>query len=82
MVRAEEGGASNYIDGFAVADRLKAENPEAFEFFSRTPISYQCFDEGCHYASEGPVFRLDALGQAVQVCTWHAADRWIRFSFS
>eukprot|EP00752_Nemacystus_decipiens_P009969 g8891.t1 len=67
VVRAEEGGASMYIDGFAVAERLRSDNPKAFEFFSRTPIAYQCFDEGCHYMAEGPVFRLGAHGQVVQV---------------
>ncbi|CAB1102385.1 unnamed protein product [Ectocarpus sp. CCAP 1310/34] len=67
VVRAREGGASIYVDGFAVAERLRATSPEAFEFFSRTSISYQCFDEGCHYMAEGPVFRLGALGEVVQV---------------
>lgn len=67
MVRAQEGGASIYVDGFAVAERLRATNPEAFEFFSRTSISYQCFDEGCHYMAEGPVFRLGPHGEVVQV---------------
>ncbi|CAM9264368.1 unnamed protein product [Pylaiella littoralis] len=67
VVRANKGGASIYVDGFAVAERLRQENPEAFEFFSRTPISYQCFDEGCHYMAEGPVFRLGAHGQVFQV---------------
>lgn len=56
-----------YIDGFAVAERLRKEHPEAFDFFSRTSLSYQCFDEGCHYMAEGPVFRLGALGRVVQV---------------
>lgn len=67
-IQAEEGGASIYVDGLAVAERLKAENSDAFEFFSRTPISYQCFDDGYHYMAEGPVFRLDTHGQVVQVC--------------
>ncbi|CAN0578342.1 unnamed protein product, partial [Ectocarpus sp. 12 AP-2014] len=67
VVRAQEGGASIYVDGFAVAERLRATNPEAFEFFSRTAISYQCFDEGCHYMAEGPVFRLGPFGEVVQV---------------
>lgn len=67
MVRAKEGGASTYIDGFAVAERLRQENPAAFDYLSRTPLAYQCFDEGCHYVAEGPIFRLGPLGDVVQV---------------
>lgn len=67
MVKAKEGGASTYIDGFAVAERLRLESPKAFDFFSRTPLSYQCFDEGCHYLAEGPIFRLGSHGQVTQV---------------
>lgn len=65
--KAKEGGASIYVDGFAVAERLRVEHPEAFDFFSRTSLSYQCFDLGCHYVAEGPIFRLGASGQVVQV---------------
>lgn len=64
---ASKGGASTYVDGFAVGERLLQEHPEAFEFFSRVPLSYHCFDEGCHYMAEGPVFRLGALGEIVEV---------------
>ncbi|CAM9549273.1 unnamed protein product [Scytosiphon promiscuus] len=67
VVRAEDGGTSTYIDGFAVAERLRLESPAAFEFFSRTSLVYQCFDEGCHYMAEGPIFRLGAHGHVVQV---------------
>lgn len=68
-IQATEGGASTYADGFAVAERLRVETPEAFDFFSRTSIPYQCFDEGCHYVAEGPIFRLGPLGQVTQVRT-------------
>ncbi|CAN0368975.1 unnamed protein product, partial [Scytosiphon promiscuus] len=67
VVRAENGGTSTYIDGFAVAERLRLESPAAFDFFSRTSLVYQCFDEGCHYVAEGPIFRLGAHGHVIQV---------------
>lgn len=65
--QAEKGGISTYVDGFAVAERLRQEDPEAFEFLSKTPLFYQCFDDGCHYRSEGPIFLLGDRGQLVQV---------------
>lgn len=64
---APEGGGSTYADGFAVAERLRKENPEAFEFFTKTPISYQYLEDGYHLIAEGPVFRTDARGVVVQV---------------
>lgn len=67
MKQAEKGGTSTYVDGFAVAERLRLEHPDAFAFLSRTSVSYQCFDEGCHYMAEGPVFKLGTRGQVVQV---------------
>lgn len=67
VIAAEEGGASIYLDGFAVAERLRVENPEAFDFFTRTSLKYQCFDEGCHYVAEGPIFRVGPLGVVDQV---------------
>lgn len=66
-VPASEGGASTYVDGFAVAERLRKENPEAFELFTTTPITYHYFDDKHHHVSEGPLFQTDASGAVVQV---------------
>ncbi|CAN0485209.1 unnamed protein product, partial [Scytosiphon promiscuus] len=44
LVPAPEGGESTYADGFAVAERLRKENPEAFEFFTKTPIKHHYLD--------------------------------------
>jgi alpha-ketoglutarate-dependent taurine dioxygenase len=35
-----QGGRSLLVDGFAVANRLRAESPEAFELLSTVPISF------------------------------------------
>lgn len=32
------GGASIYVDGYAAAERLRATNPDAFEFLSKVPL--------------------------------------------
>jgi Taurine catabolism dioxygenase TauD, TfdA family len=61
------GGASTYVDGFAVGQQLKEQNPPAFEFFCSTPLRYFCYDTGYHLEAAGPVFRLGAGGQIVQV---------------
>ena len=45
QVQAEEGGASMYVYGVAVAERLRKENPETSDFFTNISITYQPFDE-------------------------------------
>ena len=64
---APEGGESTYVDGFAVAERLRTEDPEAFEFFTKTPITYQYVDDENHLVADGPIFKTDPLGAVVQV---------------
>ncbi|CAM9165186.1 unnamed protein product [Discosporangium mesarthrocarpum] len=64
---AATGGESTYVDGLAVAERLSKENPEAFDYFCHTTLPYECFDNGCHYRAEGPVFLVGRQGHIVQV---------------
>lgn len=64
---AVEGGGSTYADGFAVAERLRKEKPEAFEFFTKTSISYQYLEDGYHLIAQGPVLRTDPHGVMLQV---------------
>lgn len=66
-VAASEGGGSFYADGFAVAERLRREHPEAFDFFTKTSLTYQTYDAGYHYVSEGPIFRMGPHGVVDQV---------------
>ena len=61
------GGASTYVDGFAVAERLRAQDPDAFAFFCSTPLRYFCYDDGYHLEASGPVFKLGAGQQVIQV---------------
>lgn len=67
QLKSLEGGATNYVDGFAVAERLRKEHPEAFEFFTKTSITYQYIADGYHMVADGPVIRTDSLGEVVQV---------------
>ena len=64
---APEGGGSFYADGFAVAERLRKEHPEAFDFFTKTSLTYQTYDAGYHYVTDGPIFRMGPHGVVDQV---------------
>jgi len=50
-------GQSVYLDGFAAAQQLLLENPEAFHLLATTPRKYRCIDddEGWHLEATGPI---------------------------
>ena len=52
-----QGGASTLVDGFAVAERLRDEDPEAFDTLARTPLPFRFHD------GEADIrFRAPAIG--------------------
>ena len=61
---AGEGGESVVVDGFAVAERLRREAPEAFELLARTKVPFRYVEPGAvdlrHWA---PLIELDAGGE-------------------
>ena len=64
---ASEGGVSTFVDGFAVAERLRKEIPEAFDFFTKTSVRHQFLDDEYHLIADGPIIKKDPLGVVVQV---------------
>jgi trimethyllysine dioxygenase len=52
-------GQSVYLDGFAAAERLRIENPDAFHILASTQRRYRCIDEkeGWHLESCGPIIK-------------------------
>ncbi len=66
---SDEGGESLAVDGFAVAERLRAEAPEDFELLTRhaVPFRYRDPAAGVDLASRAPLIELDDLGAVVGV---------------
>ena len=65
-----EGGASTIVDGFAVADDIRASDPASFEVLSSARIPYvhrraTDVDQGAaiHLRAEAPVIAVDADGE-------------------
>jgi hypothetical protein len=56
---------SFYVDGFAAAQQLLLENPEAFRLLATTPQRYCCIDnkEGWHLEVTGPVIKMMQHGK-------------------
>lgn len=50
-------GQSTYLDGFAAAEHLRKENPDAFHLLASTQRRYRCVDdaEGWHLEACGPL---------------------------
>jgi trimethyllysine dioxygenase len=67
------GGESILVDGFRIADELRAADPEAYETLAAVEVTAQYIGEGAHLMATRPVFRHDK-GRLVQV-TFNNYDR-------
>jgi alpha-ketoglutarate-dependent taurine dioxygenase len=57
------GGETRFVDGFAHAEALRREEPEAFEILARTPVGFAfAEDSGARWSFTAPVLSLDARG--------------------
>lgn len=68
---ALEGGESVYGDGFAAAEYLKVNHPDAFSTLSSVVRAYRCIDDstGWHLEGRGPV--ISALENGVVTAIRH-----------
>eukprot|EP00050_Salpingoeca_kvevrii_P008157 m.301143 g.301143 ORF g.301143 m.301143 type:complete len:433 (-) comp14660_c0_seq1:193-1491(-) len=60
--QSSAGGRTWLVDGFRVAQSLKASNPLAYNFFAATSLPYRCIESGVSVLSHGPTFEEDAYG--------------------
>ncbi|OQS03619.1 trimethyllysine dioxygenase [Thraustotheca clavata] len=56
------GGSSRYVDGFHVAEWLRAKAPDAYDFFCRTKLPFYCIDDDTLLATMEPIIKLDYRG--------------------
>lgn len=67
IVAEADGGATLFVDGFAAAEALRREDPEAFDLLSRTPARFTYAEpSGARLSNTAPVLGLDAAG-AIQI---------------
>lgn len=70
---AGSGGESILVDGFRIADELRAADPEAYETLAHVEVTGQYIGDGARLMATRPVFRHDK-GRLVQV-TFNNYDR-------
>lgn len=61
------GGESILVDGFALAEQMRADCREHFDILARTPVPGRYIEPGVHLATERPAIRLDRNGALSQV---------------
>ena len=58
------GGMSTYVDGFAIAESLRAQEPAAFEALTTLPVTHVRRHPGeINMRSRSPLIRLDEFGR-------------------
>ncbi|WP_457969126.1 gamma-butyrobetaine dioxygenase [Pseudomonas sp. R4-84] len=67
LVNEAVGGESIFVDGFAIAQALRQEDPDAFEALCQIPVEFRNKDRHSDYRCLAPIIALDALGQVSEV---------------
>ncbi len=67
LVNDARGGASVFVDGFAVAEALRREAPEDFRSLCELPIEFRNKDRRSDYRCLAPLIALDALGNVSEI---------------
>ena len=57
-----DGGDNTLVDGFQVAERLRASDPAKFALLAYNPIRFQFQDEDAELSAEFPLISLDPRG--------------------
>lgn len=64
LANTDVGGMSTYVDGFAIAESLRADEPAAFEALTTLRVTHVRRHPGeINMRSRGPLIRLDEFGQ-------------------
>jgi len=63
LVNETRGGLSTLVDGFAVAQALRAHEPEAFHILSSTPVRFRYIDTDTELTASAPPIELDVTGE-------------------
>jgi alpha-ketoglutarate-dependent taurine dioxygenase len=63
LAAAGHGGESVFVDGMAVAERLRAHDADAFTTLSQIPILYRSEEDAAEFATERTMLEFDTQGE-------------------
>ena len=67
LANKAEGGGSIFADGFAIAEDLRAQDPDAFRLLSEVPIPFRFHDQDYDIRVREPVITLDHAGRLLEI---------------
>jgi len=67
LVNDAEGGESIFVDGFAIAEALRQEEPQLFEALCEIPVEFRNKDRHSDYRCLAPIIVVDALGRVAEI---------------
>ncbi len=67
MVNDATGGESVFVDGFAIAQAMRAQHPAEFATIVATPMAFWNRDDRTDYRWTAPLIALDAQGDPTEV---------------
>jgi gamma-butyrobetaine dioxygenase len=67
LVNDANGGESIFVDGFAIAQALRQEDPEAFQALCEIPVEFRNKDRHSDYRCLAPIIALDSFGQVSEI---------------
>ena len=74
LIASPDGGASLFADGFALAEHLRAVDPEAFALLARTAVPFHYRSQNAELFAERPLIELSCRDE---VCAVHYNSRSI-----
>jgi alpha-ketoglutarate-dependent taurine dioxygenase len=67
IAASAEGGESLFADGFAIAEHLRSEEPDAFRLLTQTAVPFRYSSKDCELYAERPLIQLSCEGAVVAV---------------
>ncbi len=67
LVASPDGGESLFADGFALAQQLRREDPDAFEVLAGTAVPFAYRSRNAALSAERPLIQLSCRGEVVAV---------------
>jgi gamma-butyrobetaine dioxygenase len=67
LSNAVDGGESGLVDGFHAASLLRAQDPQAFDILTRTPVTFRFADATTELVTTQPMIGLDPNGRIREI---------------
>lgn len=67
LINETTGGLSTLVDGYAAAEALRANDPEAFGILSGTPVRFRFRDARTELVASAPLIEVDGAGRVQAV---------------